>query len=105
MASYPAVDLSGSTEDGGNPHDARELSGEVEPSVLITLGSYPYEATLRVYVVLGDGTTETVYTSTGGLERNYVGSVTVLSPTSVKLIVRRLQGWPSGSLQVRVERA
>jgi hypothetical protein len=108
MAEYAAVELTGSSEDASNPHGAVELSADRQQYANADIiGTYPYEPTIRVYVTFaatGDEQ-EDVYTSAGGLAGNYLGSVEIVSPVTIRLRVRRLGGWPLGAITVYVERS
>ncbi len=105
MAEYPGVNLSAAAEAGPCDHPGIEPAGVLEYATADIPGVYPYEASIRVYVRFADDTEETVYTSTGGLAGNYIGSVELVTPTSARLRVQRLDGWPVGALRVYVERA
>jgi len=107
MAEYAGVNLSGSSEDGTCDHGGVEPRGILEYAQPATSGSYPYEPTIRVYAVFSSApdVQEDIYTSIEGVVGMYHGSVEVLSPTSVRLRVQRLGGFPKGAMQVFVERA
>lgn len=107
MATYPGVDLSATVEAGACDHGGSEPSGAAEFGTVIILGSYPYEATIRVYAIFSSApdVQEDVYTSAGGLAGQYLGTIELPTPTSVRLKVRRLGGFPKGAMTVYVERA
>lgn len=106
MATYPGVDLDASARDGACDHEAIELPGVVEVGEVVIAGTYPYEAAIRVYVIFSSApdTKEDVYTSAGGIDGQYLGSVELITSTSVRLRVRRLGGFPKGAMSVYVER-